>query len=139
MAQAVLDIKVLQRWIRVRFSRSPKPGGQNVNKLNTRVTLLFDFEECDQLTEAQRRKIRVRFSTRLARDGRLQIIRHRQRTQAQNRRAAEVQLQELLRDIMVEEKVRRATRPTLGSRKRRIDNKRRQGLLKKQRRAATDE
>ncbi len=139
MGKTDLEIKVLQRWIKVRFSRSPKPGGQNVNKVNTRVTLLFDFEECDQLSDTQRRRIRKRFPTRLARDGRLQIVRHRQRTQAQNRQAAEVQLKELLREVMVDEKVRKATRPTLASKKRRIDNKRRQGLLKKKRQAATEE
>ena len=138
MAEPDLDITNLQRWMKVKFSRSPKPGGQNVNKVNSRVTLLFDFENCDHLSEAQRRKIRRRFSTRLARDGRLQIIRHRHRAQTQNRRAAEDQLEKLLREVMVHEKVRKATRPTLASVRRRIDNKRRQGLLKKQRRAATD-
>lgn len=139
MGQAVFDIKILQRWIKVQFSRSPKPGGQNVNKVNTRVTLLFDFEECDHLSDAQRRKIRRRLSTRLARDGRLQIIRHRERTQARNRQAAEVQLERLLREVMVDEKVRKATRPTLASKKRRIDNKRRHALLKKHRQAAKEE
>lgn len=139
MGSAAIEITSLRRWVKVTFSRSPKPGGQNVNKVNTRVTLLFDFEECDQLSEGQRRKIRKRFSTRLSRDGRLQIIRHRERTQSRNRRAAEVQLQTLLGDVMVDEKVRKATRPTLASRKRRIDNKRRQGLLKKQRKAGSEE
>ena len=139
MGQAVPEIKTLQRWIKVRFSRAPKPGGQNVNKVNTRVTLLFDFEECDLLSETQRRKIRGRFSTRLTRDGRLQIIRHRQRSQRQNRRAAEDQLEKLLSEAMIEDKVRKATRPTLASRKRRFENKRHKGLLKKQRRAMTEE
>ena len=139
MGRAALDITILRRWVKVTFSRSPKPGGQNVNKVNTRVTLLFDFDGCDQLSDAQRRKIRRRFKTRLARDGRLQIIRHRERTQSRNRRAAEAQLLTLLGDVMVDEKVRKATRPTLASKRRRIDDKRRQGLLKKQRKAGSEE
>ncbi len=139
MGKAALDIKTLRPWVKFQFSRSPKPGGQNVNKVNTRVTLLFDFEACDQLSDAQKRRIRGRFSTKLSRDGRLQVIRHRHRTQVQNRRAAEDQLEKLLREVMVDQKVRKATKPTLASRKRRIDNKRRQSVLKKQRKPATEE
>ena len=139
MGKAVLDIKTIQRWIKVRFSRSPKPGGQNVNKVNTRVTLLFDFEQCDQLSDPQRLKIRKRFSTRLARDGRLRVVRHQQRTKAKNRQAAEVQLEKLLHEVMIDEKVRKATRPTHGSVRRRLVSKSQRGLLKKQRHSATED
>ena len=139
MGKAVLDIKTIQRWIKVRFSRSPKPGGQNVNKVNTRVTLLFDFERCDQLSDPQRLKIRKRFSTRLARDGRLRVVRHQQRTQAKNRQAAEVQLEELLHEVLIDEKVRKATRPTHGSVRRRLVSKSQRSLLKKQRHSATED
>ena len=65
--------------------------------------------------------------------------RHRERTQAQNRQAAEVQLEQLLREVMVDEKVRKATSPTLASKKRRIDYKRRHGQLKKQRQITAEE
>ena len=139
MGKAVLDIKTIQRWIKVRFSRSPKPGGQNVNKVNTRVTLLFDYERCDQLSDPQRLKIRKRFSTRLARDGRLRVVRHQQRTQAKNRQAAEVQLEKLLHEVMIDEKVRKATRPTHGSVRRRLVSKSQRSLLKKQRHSATED
>lgn len=139
MAEASLDIKILRRWIETRFSRSPGPGGQNVNKVNTRVTLLFDFEACVELSPTHKQRIRKRLGTRLSRDGRLRVVRHRERTQARNRQAAEMQILELLAEIMRQDKIRKPTRPTLGSARRRLAGKRRHGQLKKQRQLTTEE
>ena len=135
---AIFDIKTLRRWIEVQFSRSPGPGGQNVNKVNTRVTLLFDFQACAVLADVQKQRIRMRFRTRLSADGRLRVVRHRERTQARNRRAAERQLVELLDLITRPSKPRKPTKPTQGSVRRRLDEKRQRSELKKQRQAATD-
>ncbi len=139
MAKAALDIKILRPWLETRFSRSPGPGGQNVNKLNTRVTVLLDFETCVALSETHKARIRKRLRTRLSRDGRLRVVRHGQRTQAGNRRAAEAQMLELLAEVMRQEKVRKPTRPTLASKRRRLVSKRYHGQLKKQRQRATEE
>lgn len=139
MIMAALDIKALRRWMEARFSRSPGPGGQNVNKLDTRVTLLLDFEACGELSETQKRRIRTRLRTRLSRDGRLRVIRHRERTQARNRKAAEMHMLELLAGVMRRDKRRVPTKPTAASKRRRIADKRRQGELKKQRRTAPEE
>lgn len=139
MIMAALDIKALRRWTEARFSRSPGPGGQNVNKLDTRVTLLLDFEACGELSETQKRRIRTRLRTRLSRDGRLRVIRHRERTQARNRKAAEMHMLELLAGVMRRDKRRVPTKPTAASKRRRIADKRRQGELKKQRRTAPEE
>lgn len=133
---AALDIKALRRWTEARFSRSPGPGGQNVNKLDTRVTLLLDFEACDELSETHKRRIRTRLRTRLSRDGRLRVVRHRERTQARNRKAAEVQMLELLMGAMRQNKRRVPTKPTAAAKRRRLVDKRRQGEVKKQRRLA---
>lgn len=127
------DIERLSPWIEVRFSRSPGPGGQNVNKVNTRATLLFDFASCAKLTDAEKTRIRRRLRTRLSRDGRLRVVSHRERTQRRNRAAAETRLIELLTEMTRRRKVRRATRPTAASRQRRLDAKRRQGELKRRR------
>lgn len=126
-----LKITHLQPWIEVRFARSGGPGGQNVNKLNTRVTLLFDFQLCDHLSEAQKRRVRQRLATRLARDGRLRVVSQQTRTQAANRSAAEQRLVELLREALKVRKVRRPTRPTPASREQRLAEKRRRGELKR--------
>ena len=132
-----LDIANFAPWIEVRFSRSPGPGGQNVNKVNTRVLLLFDFESCPELTWAHRARIRSGLATRLSRDGRLRIVRHRERSQKRNRAACEEALLELLSETARSRKPRRPTRPTAASRKRRLSDKRRRGDLKRDRKSVS--
>ena len=134
MVKTFHNISMMRRWIEARFSRSPGPGGQNVNKLNTRVTLLFDFEACSELSEVLKAKIRRRFRTRLARDGRLLVVRHRERTQRRNREAAEIKILELLAEVLQPVKVRKPTKPTLGAKRRRLEDKQRRSDLKRLRR-----
>jgi ribosome-associated protein len=126
-----LEIARLQPWIEVRFARSSGPGGQNVNKVSTRVTLLFDFQSCDVLALTQKQRIRQRLTTRLSRDGRLRVVSQKGRTQVANRAAAEERLIELLRDAVKVPKPRRPTRPTAASRRRRLQAKRQRGELKR--------
>ena len=133
MSTPSFDIASLLPWIELRFSRSPGPGGQNVNKVSTRVTLLFDFAACPDLTDVQKTRIRNRLATRLSRDGRLRVIRHRERTQVRNRAAAETHLVELLTEATHKRKTRRPTRRTVASQRRRLDAKRRRGAAKRQR------
>jgi len=125
------DIACLHPWIEVRFARSSGPGGQNVNKLSTRVTLLFDFEACEELTDTQRARIRRRLATRMSRDGRLRVVSQKTRTQAGNRAAAAQRLLELLREALKVHKPRRPTHPTAASRQRRLQAKRRRAELKR--------
>ncbi len=139
MDRRQLTIDVLRPWIELGFSRSPGPGGQNVNKVATRVTLLLDFAACTVLSVPQQERIRLRLATRLSRDGRLRVVSHRERTQGGNRAAAEERLVGLLIEALRRLPVRRPTSPTAGSKRRRLDQKRRRGETKRQRRPSGEE
>ena len=115
------------------FDRAAGPGGQNVNKLNTRVSLLLDFERCPAFSEFQRERIRTRLQNRLAHDGRLRVVAQSERSQTANRVAAEDRLLELLEQALHTPRTRRPTKPTPGARRRRLDSKRKRGELKRQR------
>jgi ribosome-associated protein len=119
-----------------RFSTSPGPGGQNVNKLNTRVTLWFDLEGCPRLTRGEKERIRLRLGRRISATGRLRIVSSRFRTQASNRRAAVERFYDLLADALRPRKVRKATGPTASSVRRRLAEKRQVGQKKLDRSAA---
>ena len=134
MSQRRFDTSELSPWIAVSFARSAGPGGQHVNKVSTRVSLLFDFEACPLLTGPQKSRLRQHLATRLTRDGRLRIVSQRERTQARNRAAAEQRLVDLLAAALYVPQPRRPTRPTAAARARRLQAKRRRGAIKQLRR-----
>jgi ribosome-associated protein len=114
-------------------SRSGGPGGQNVNKLETRVTVRFDLAHSPSLTEEQRARIAERLATRVTRGGFFQVTSQRHRTQAANREAAVERFAELLAGALREETPRKPTRATRASRQRRLDEKKRLGRKKQER------
>ncbi len=118
-------------------SRSSGPGGQNVNKVSTRVTLRFDVARSPALSEDERRLVRERLATRINRDGVLSVTSRRHRTQAGNRRAAQERFVELMAEALTVDPERRPTRTPRAARARRLDEKRRRARLK-QRRSRVD-
>jgi ribosome-associated protein len=112
------------------FIRSSGPGGQNVNKLATAVQLRFDVRHSPSLSHEVRARLERLSGRRLTRDGVLVITAQRHRTQERNRADAVERLIELVRAAAVRPIPRRATRPTLGSKVRRLEGKKRRSGIK---------
>ena len=114
-------------------SRSGGPGGQNVNKVNTRIMLRFDVVNSPSLSDWQRGRIRSRLATRITKDGVLVIVSQRHRTQRANRQATVERFGELLREALKRRRVRKKTKPSRGSIERRLESKKRHSRQKKAR------
>jgi len=135
MVEITPSLTIPDGELELRTSRSAGPGGQNVNKLETRVTVRFDVEASPSLSEEDRKRIRERLGTRISKRGVLQVSSQRHRTQAANREAAVARLAELLAEALEPEAERRPTRAPAAARRRRLEEKRRRGRLKEARSA----
>ena len=127
------DIFISEEELVFKASRSGGPGGQNVNKVNTRVTLFFDVAGCEGLTVIQKRRILTRLSSRADKDGVIRVVSQKFRTQKANRRFAVERLKELLRAALKTRPVRKKTKIPERAHRRRLEDKRRRSMLKKQR------
>ena len=122
-----------------RFSRSPGPGGQSVNTSDTRVELVYDVAVSAALDERQRERLLSRLGTALV-NGAVVVVASEHRSQHRNRVAARERLTEILRTALAPPPPpRRATRPTRGSQRRRLDEKRQRGETKSLRGRVRDE
>jgi ribosome-associated protein len=114
-------------------SRSSGPGGQNVNKLNTRVTVLFDVAGSPSLSDERKQQVLNRLSTRIDKDGVLHVASQKHRSQEANRREAVERLQQLVQEALKPRPVRRKTKAPAAARERRLREKKRRSDRKQQR------
>ena len=139
MIEITPTIAIDPREIAESFIRSPGPGGQNVNKVATAVQLRFDLRRSPSLPAAVRTRAERLAGRRLTKDGVLVITAARFRSQERNREDALARLVELLREAAQRPTPRKPTRPSMGAKRRRLDDKTRRGATKKLRRTKPGE
>lgn len=133
------ELSIDESEIEEKFIRASGPGGQNVNKVSTAIQLRFDVDHSPSLPDAVRARLRALAGNRLTADGVLTIEASRFRTQEQNREDARQRLAALIQKATEVPKPRRKTKPTLASKMKRVEGKRRRGDIKRLRRSPLDE
>lgn len=133
MVRVLEDLEIPDEELDFATSRSSGPGGQNVNKVNTRVTVLFNVDTSTALSSGQRELLRERLGGRISRAGVLRVVSQRHRTQLANRDAAVERLVQLARDALTEEPERIPVAVPRQAKERRLEEKRRRGSLKRDR------
>ncbi|MBX2967219.1 MAG: aminoacyl-tRNA hydrolase [Cyclobacteriaceae bacterium] len=111
-------------------SRSSGPGGQNVNKVNTKVTLKWDVLNSTAVTDEQRLLIREKLESHFTKDGVLMLMAQDKRSQLANKEAVLHRLDQLLKKAFVRKKVRKATKPSKTSVRKRLESKKQQSEKK---------
>lgn len=133
------QLKVPLREFRFTFARSSGPGGQNVNKLNTKALLRWPVISSPSLPEAVLRRLLSKFGRRVTAEGDLLITSQRFRDAGRNVADCLEKLRKILAEAAVPPKPRKSTKPTRASVRRRLDQKRKQSQKKQRRRPELDD
>ncbi len=126
-------VSIAEDEITFTASRAGGPGGQNVNKVSTRVMLLFDLAGSPSLNQEQKQRISSRLRTRISKDGVLRVVCQKHRSQSANKEAAVERLAELLRESLIQQKPRKKTKVSRAAKQRRLEEKRHRSQVKKHR------
>ena len=123
--------------IKWRFSRSSGPGGQNVNKIESRVEIIFDLEDSKVLNDYQKEILKRNLKNKLV-NNTLRLAVQEHRTQLLNRQIALMKFSSILKNALNKQfKLRKSTKPTKESQKKRVAVKKKRGELKKSRQKET--
>jgi ribosome-associated protein len=124
--------------LQIDFARSGGPGGQNVNKTNTKVIVRWNIGHSRSITGEQKQRIRQKLHNRISWGDDLIVTSEAERSQLQNKQRAVAQLLSLVRDTLIVPKPRKATKPTKASKHRRFEHKTKRSLVKRARRSVFD-
>ncbi len=130
-------VVVAARWLSWTAARASGPGGQNVNKVNSKVWLTYDLRGCDALPRDAKSRLRQQARGRIDQEGRISISSQKTRDQSRNLVDARARLKALIEAALVRPKARRATKPSRGAKRRRLEAKR-QTKEKKAKRGRVD-
>jgi len=120
--------------IKWRFSRSSGPGGQNVNKIESRVEIIFNLKDSTVLNDYQKAILKINLKNKLVKDS-LRLVVQEHRNQLLNRQLALIKFSSIIKDGLNEPfKLRKSTKPTKASQNKRVQFKKKRGELKKSRR-----
>ncbi|MDP3434014.1 MAG: alternative ribosome rescue aminoacyl-tRNA hydrolase ArfB [Bacteroidota bacterium] len=138
MSEAILNIPDLSAEFIFQASRSSGPGGQNVNKVNSKIELRFNIQNSSILTDDQKELLLSKLSTKISLDGFLIVISQRDRSQLVNKDDAIRKLYELIEKALRPVKRRKSTRPTRSSVEKRLTGKRIKADIKQNRQKLDD-
>ncbi|MDO8929920.1 MAG: alternative ribosome rescue aminoacyl-tRNA hydrolase ArfB [Bacteroidota bacterium] len=138
MSEAILNIPDLSAEFIFQASRSSGPGGQNVNKVNSKIELRFNIQNSSILTDDQKEILLSKLSTKISSDGFLIVISQRDRSQLVNKEDAIRKLYELIEKALRPVKRRKRTRPTRSSVEKRLTGKRIKADIKQNRQKLDD-
>ncbi len=126
--------RVPESEIHIEFARSSGPGGQKVNKTSSKAVLRWNVDASSAFTPEEKEIIKTRLANRINKAGELYLDSDTQRSQFQNRTNVEELLERLITEVLTPQAARIATRPTRGAKERRLEDKKRQGQKKQNRR-----
>lgn len=125
-----LQDRDFEKELQFQASRSGGAGGQNVNKVATKVELRFDVQHSEALTEEEKALVQEKLGNRINNEGFLQIVCQTERSQLKNKETCVKRFYELLRQALTKQKKRKATKPSRSSVKQRLEGKKKQAEKK---------